>query len=664
MAINSLVSPALSLDSVYGPGAASKVRDAEVLVVGAGGVGCELVKNLALTGFGSVTLIDLDTIDVSNLNRQFLFRRNHIGKSKATEAASSIRSMVPGTRIHPIMGNVKETRFNLAFFKTFNVVCNALDNLEARRHVNRMCLAAEVPLVESGSTGYNGQCSVIGKHVECYDCVQRPPQKTYAVCTIRSTPDKPVHCIVWAKFLYELIFGPDDDANVLRDLDGGGPRTTEQNGLDSNSKSHAPITSVPNLSPEGEQKTADITQNGDRAHHQEPLTQEKRPDGKSVPKRVRYIDTDTPESFSKRVCDRVFVDDINEQRAMEDLWTERAPPLVHDVSSTADENPVELDKVDLLDQAVWSKQTSAAIFKGTLQRIVRQRRSDVGTLSFDKDDRDAMMFVASAANLRAHAYAVPLQSPFAAKGIAGNIIHAVATTNAVVGGLIVLEALKITTADGGLTKSLTTYVSQAPRGSRARKILSPEQLQAPNPKCFVCSKGQLYLSLDVKQTSLQVFVNAVLQKRMSIKHPGVHVTTGEFNNTLYESGGGLEEDEIETYNANLSRSLHELKVEDGSQLVVEDFAQNVRCMIHVAHTEKLLEENSPDERFILSGDIPSENNDASKNDESVAEDVDGIEEVELSRPKISSPATVVEKKRALDTEAVANGEPEAKRIRT
>lgn len=54
-----------------------------VLMVGAGGIGCELLKNLVLTGFGEVHIVDLDTIDLSNLNRQFLFRHEHIKKSKA-----------------------------------------------------------------------------------------------------------------------------------------------------------------------------------------------------------------------------------------------------------------------------------------------------------------------------------------------------------------------------------------------------------------------------------------------------------------------------------------------------------------------------------------------------------------------------------------------------
>jgi len=76
----------------------SRVRSAKVLVVGAGGIGCELLKNLALHGFEDVLAIDLDSIELSNLNRQFLFRREHIGKSKAEVAAAAVARFNPCQR--------------------------------------------------------------------------------------------------------------------------------------------------------------------------------------------------------------------------------------------------------------------------------------------------------------------------------------------------------------------------------------------------------------------------------------------------------------------------------------------------------------------------------------------------------------------------------------
>ncbi|VAH28612.1 unnamed protein product [Triticum turgidum subsp. durum] len=188
-------------------------------MVGAGGIGCELLKTLALSGFRDIHVIDLDTIEVSNLNRQFLFRKSHVGQSKAHVARDAILKFRPNINIESHHANVKDAQFNVDFFKQFNVVLNGLDNLDARRHVNRLCLAAEVPLVESGTTGFLGQVTVHVKgKTECYECQPKPIPKSYPVCTITSTPSKFVHCIVWAKeLLFAKLFGDknqDNDLNV------------------------------------------------------------------------------------------------------------------------------------------------------------------------------------------------------------------------------------------------------------------------------------------------------------------------------------------------------------------------------------------------------------------------------------------------------------------
>lgn len=134
----------------------------------------------------------MDTIETSNLNRQFLFRKHHVGTSKARVAADAVRVFRPNAnitvyqvrdslqgitmndsmvddlqsplsvcgytrRLLTVQGNVKESRFDKTFFGGFALVLNGLDNVEARRHVNRLCLSAGVPLIESGTEGYLGQ---------------------------------------------------------------------------------------------------------------------------------------------------------------------------------------------------------------------------------------------------------------------------------------------------------------------------------------------------------------------------------------------------------------------------------------------------------------------------------------------------------------------------
>ena len=211
-----------SLVDTFGEEHVEKVKKSHVLVVGAGGIGCEILKNLVLSAFLSIEVIDLDTIDVSNLNRQFLFRTEHVGQAKAVVAAAAVKVFNPDVKIIAHHANVKDPKFGISYISKFNIVLNALDNIDARRHVNRLCLAANIPMIDSGTTGYLGQVMPVFKgRTACYECTPKPTQKVYPICTIRSTPDKPVHCIVWAKELFKLLFGDSKESMIYEDPASG-----------------------------------------------------------------------------------------------------------------------------------------------------------------------------------------------------------------------------------------------------------------------------------------------------------------------------------------------------------------------------------------------------------------------------------------------------------
>ena len=93
---------------------------------------------------------------------------------------------------------------------------NALDNDEARNYVNSMCFNMDIPLVEAGTNGYEATCSAIKKGLtQCYQCADRIKEKSFPVCTIRQRPEKLIHCIVWAKALFEGVYGAKDGASQI-----------------------------------------------------------------------------------------------------------------------------------------------------------------------------------------------------------------------------------------------------------------------------------------------------------------------------------------------------------------------------------------------------------------------------------------------------------------
>merc|ERR1719359_269478 len=122
------------LRKILGKERFERIQSCKLLVVGAGGIGCELLKNMVLAGFKNIEVIDLDTIDVSNLNRQFLFRRHHVDRPKSEVASEAVRHWSPGVKIVAHHGNVKDSTYGVEYFSQFDAVVNALDNLEARRH--------------------------------------------------------------------------------------------------------------------------------------------------------------------------------------------------------------------------------------------------------------------------------------------------------------------------------------------------------------------------------------------------------------------------------------------------------------------------------------------------------------------------------------------------
>ena len=147
-----------------------KLAAAKVLVVGAGALGNEVLKNLALLGVGTVYVVDFDSIEQSNLTRAVLFRRSDCGRPKAAVAADAVRDLNPDTRAVPLVANII-TQVGLGLFRDVDVVVGCLDNREARLWVNRQCWKVGTPWIDGGIQEISGVVKVfVPPDSACYEC--------------------------------------------------------------------------------------------------------------------------------------------------------------------------------------------------------------------------------------------------------------------------------------------------------------------------------------------------------------------------------------------------------------------------------------------------------------------------------------------------------------
>ncbi|KXG52804.1 Molybdenum cofactor biosynthesis, MoeB [Penicillium griseofulvum] len=530
-----------SLKRSLGADLTRSLKESRVLLVGAGGIGCELLKNLVLTGFGEIHIIDLDTIDLSNLNRQFLFRHEHIKKSKALvrptdppralaplsyespessaahshcvakEVAQKFRS---DAKLEAYHANIMDAQFNISWFESFNVVFNALDNIAARRHVNKMCLAANVPLIESGTTGFNGQVQVIQKSkTECYDCTPKQTPKSFPVCTIRSNPSQPIHCIVWAKsFLLPELFG--------------------------NSEDEAP--------------EVDNSENADNANEIAELRKE------ALELKELQQSIGTEESYQK-VFDKVFRKDIIRLQGMKEMWKEAKQPEPLDFAQLEEESASIPSTISTDDQKVWTLAENFSVFKDSLNRLTHRLKQlqennppdqDSPILTFDKDDVDTLDFVTATANLRAAIFHVGLKSKFDVKQMAGNIIPAIATTNAMTAGLCVLQSMKV--FQNNLMQAKMIFLERS--GAR---VINSDSLNPPNPDCAVCSPVVARVEVDSEVATLEHIVKGVLQMELGYDEE-VSVAFG--SQLIYDPD----------FTDNLTEKLSDLGIKNESFITVKD----------------------------------------------------------------------------------------------
>lgn len=203
--------------AVFGKKFQERIANTREFLVGSGAIGCEVLKNWSMMGLGTgpqgqIFVTDLDTIEKSNLNRQFLFRTKDVGKFKSDTAAEAVVDMNPElkgkiTTFQHRVGPETENVYDRSFFDGLDGVTNALDNVAARHYMDSRCVFFRKPLLESGTLGTKANTQVVVPDLtESYSSSQDPPEKSIPVCTLKNFPNQIEHTIQWAREQFDELF--------------------------------------------------------------------------------------------------------------------------------------------------------------------------------------------------------------------------------------------------------------------------------------------------------------------------------------------------------------------------------------------------------------------------------------------------------------------------
>jgi len=528
----------------FGFEAQQKILKLSYFLVGGGAIGCEMLKNWAMMGVacgkgGEVHITDMDRIEKSNLSRQFLFRNTDINSAKSTTGAKAAKVMNPSFNITPHelrVGSETEDIFGDNFYDKLDGVCTALDNVEARLYMDQRCVFYGLPMLESGTLGTKGNTQIVVPGLtENYGATRDPPEKSIPVCTLKNFPNQIQHTLQWARDYFEGDFKQAaEDVNAYL----SSPNFEETLNAQQNTKTETLLKIRKTLVEErpysfeecivwARLKFEQLFNNDIKQllHNFPPdqVTSAGTPfwsGTKRCPSPVTFDAEAVCEDAEMKNHFDFIVACANLRAEMYGIKGNTDPAFFMEALSNVivpDFTPK--DGVKIAANEAEAKEGEGKADSGDID--ANQILADLPApttlagfrlkpVEFDKDIDDHMLFVTACSNLRAINYRIPTEDTHKSRAIAGKIIPAIATTTALVTGLICLELYKLV---GTPRKKLTAEAYKSGFLNLAIPFMTLSEPQPPAAQKTIL-KGKEWsftawdsLTMDVGDVTLQEFLD-------------------------------------------------------------------------------------------------------------------------------------------------------------